>query len=130
MPIRMKVDHAEQLLTAIAEGDIGKQEFEEFLDATVRENTGAYRKLFDGRFATTHMSAEDVFAFGIRMKTRHGVERPGPLAVVMTTEHYDLVSRVLGMLATAERPMRIFEELETAYKWLESNTVREWAKCD
>lgn len=129
MPIHLTVDHAAQLMTAIAEGDISKQDFEEFLDATVSENTGGYRKLFDGRNATTHMSAEDVFAFGIRMKTRHGIEKTGPLAVVMTAEHYDLVSRVLGMLATAERPMRIFEDLETAHKWLESNTVREWAQC-
>jgi len=110
MPIHLTVDHEARLMTAVAEGDISKQEFEEFLDTTVQENTGGYRKLFDGRFASTHMSAEDVFSFGI----------------VMTGKYYDLVARVLGMLATAERPMCIFEELESAQKWLESNVVREW----
>jgi hypothetical protein len=128
MPIHLTVDHEARLMTAVAEGDISKQEFEEFLDTTVQENTGGYRKLFDGRFASTHMSAEDVFSFGIRMKARHGIERTGPLAVVMTGKYYDLVARVLGMLATAERPMCIFEELESAQKWLESNVVREWGR--
>jgi len=113
-------------MIATAEGDITKVEFEEFLDATVNENTGGYRKLFDGRFATTHMAAEDVLAFGLRMKARHGIERTGPLAVVMQPHHYELVSRVLGMLATADRPMCLFEELDTAHKWLESDSVRGW----
>jgi len=126
MPIHLKVDHEARLMTATAEGDITKIEFEEFLYATVSENTGGYRKLFDGRFATTHMAAQDVFDFGLRMQARHGIERAGPLAVVMQPHHYDLVSRVLGMLATADRPMRLFEELDAAYKWLESNGVRDW----
>ena len=91
------------------------------------ENTGGYRKLFDGRFATTHMAAQDVFDFGLRMQARHGIERAGPLAVVMQPHHYDLVSRVLGMLATADRPMRLFEELDAAHKWLESDGIRDWA---
>ena len=127
MPIRLKVDHAARLMTATAEGDISKTEFEEFLYATVSENTGPYRKLFDGRFATTHMDPEDVFAFGLRMKARHGIERTGPLAVVMQPHHYDLVSRVLGMLATADRPMCLFEELVAAHKWLESDGIQDWA---
>jgi hypothetical protein len=127
MPIHLKVDHETRLMAATAEGDITKVEFEEFLYATVSENTGGYRKLFDGRFATTHMATQDVFDFGLRMKARHGIERTGPLAVVMAPHHYELVSRVLGMLATADRPMCLFEDLDAAYKWLESPGVRDWA---
>ena len=127
MPIHLKVDHEARLMTATAEGDISKAEFEEFLYATVSENTGPYRKLFDGRFATTHMAPQDVFDFGIRMKARHGIEKSGPLAVVMQPHLYDLISRVLGMLATADRPMCLFEELAAAHKWLESDGIRDWA---
>ena len=127
MPIHMKVDHEARLLVSTAEGDISKAEFEDYLYATVSENTGSYRKLFDGRFATTHMASEDVFTFGLWMKARHDVERSGPLAVVMQPHHYELVSRVLGMLATADRPMCLFEELATAQKWLESDGIRDWA---
>ena len=126
MPIRLTVDHDARLMTAVAEGDVTKLEFEEFLYATVSENTGGYRKLFDGRFATTHMPAQDVFDFGLRMKARHAIERTGPLAVVMGPQHYELVSRVLGMLATAKRPMCLFEEADAARKWLESDGVRDW----
>ena len=113
-------------MTATAEGDISKTEFEDFLYATVNENTGGYRKLFDGRFATTHIASEDIFAFGIRMQARHGIEKTGPLAIVMGPQHYEMVSRVLGMLATAKRPMSLFEDLDTAHKWLESDLVRDW----
>jgi hypothetical protein len=127
MPIHLNVDHEAQLMTATAEGDITKTEFEEFLYETVNENTGAYRKHFDGRFATTHMDPQDIFDFGLRMKARHDVdERTGPLAVVMGPEHYELVSRVLGMLATAKRPMCLFEDLDAAHKWLASSGVRDW----
>ena len=122
----MKVDHEARLLLTTAEGDISKTEFEEYLYATVSENTGPYRKLFDGRFATTHMAPQDVFDFGVWMKARQDIEKSGPLAIVMGPEHYDLVSRVLGMLATANRPMCLFEDLAAARKWLESKSIREW----
>ena len=127
MPIHLSVDHEARSMTATAEGEITKVEFEDFLYATVNENTGGYRKLFDGRFATTRMDPRDIFDFGLRMKARHAIERTGPLAVVMGPEHYDLVSRVLGMLATADRPMRLFEDLDAAHKWLDSSGVRNWA---
>lgn len=126
MPIHFTIDPYRRLMTAVAEGDISQPEFAQFLDATTGNESETYRKLFDGRFASTHMSPEDVFAFGVRMKSRQGQVRAGPLAIVMQPHHYEMVSRVLGMLATADRPMSIFEELDSAQRWIESEPVRNW----
>jgi hypothetical protein len=49
-------------------------------------------------------------------KDRHAL---GALAIVVPDDKIELVSRVLGMLAVAERPMRVFSTLPLAEDWIE-----------
>jgi len=65
------------------------------------------------------MGALDVLNIGVRMRTIHGDGAPlGPLAIVIPADKYPLLSRVLGILATPRRPMRLFTEVDRARKWL------------
>lgn len=107
-----------RLLTAVAEGDVTRPEFEAYLDMLDQAGVHGYRKLFDGLHADTSMGAENILAMGVRMRASHQVHAVGPLAVVVAQDRVAMISRVLGILAAARRPMRIFHELGPARDWI------------
>ncbi|MDP1966893.1 MAG: hypothetical protein Q8K93_32390 [Reyranella sp.] len=78
----------------------------------------SYRKLFDGGRGETHMEAEEILALGARMRATAERGRVGALAVVVPSAHAAALGRVLGMLAAAERPMRVFRQVGPARKWI------------
>ena len=59
MPLHWTIDPQQKLVTAVAEGDVTRVEFEAFLDDMSRAGADTYRKLFDGGRGGTHMGAED-----------------------------------------------------------------------
>lgn len=126
MPLHWTVDSREQLVVAVAEGGVTRPEFETYLDMLTATKVHGYRKLFDGRDAHPAMSGEDVYALGVRMRGFHAVEPPGPLAVVMSHAHFEQFSRVIGILAAADRPMRVFTEVAAARAWLDKRANRLW----
>ncbi|MDP1838385.1 MAG: hypothetical protein Q8N31_12455 [Reyranella sp.] len=118
MPLHWTIDPQQKLVTAVAEGDVTRVEFDAFLDDMARADANSYRKLFDGGRGDTHMGAEDILALGARMRASHGNGPMGPLAVVVPEGHVETIGRVLGMLAAAKRPMRVFRQLGPARKWI------------
>jgi hypothetical protein len=53
-------------------------------------------------------------------------DRPhGPLAVVLSEEQRqsEELARVLGVLLSARRPMRVFSSVRTASRWLDDNAA-------
>jgi len=121
MPLHWIVDSKERLVTATAEGDVTRAEVESYLAAMSGAGAIPYRKLFDGSRGETRMTSQDMLALGAQIRALHGAGgTPGPLAMVIPSGKAELVSRVLGILATADRPMRIFAEPEPARRWIES----------
>lgn len=119
MPIRWHIDSAERLLTATAEGEVTRSDADRFLDAMADTTEAmAYRKLFDATRGHTLMNPADMLALGVRMRNFHSLGPMGPVAIVMPPEKGELASRVLGMLATADRPMRVFGSLAPARRWI------------
>jgi hypothetical protein len=118
MPLNWTINSKANLLTAVAEGDVTRAEFEAYLDVIDQAGLHTYRKLFDGVHADTTMGAEHILAMGVRMRASHQVHPVGPLAVVVAEDKVAMVSRVLGMLAAASRPMRIFHEVGPAHDWI------------
>lgn len=125
MPVHWTIDSEEKIFEVTCIGVVEPDEIHRMLDVLVGSNALGYRKLFDGSQADTRMGALDVLNIGVRMRTLHGDGAPlGPLAVVIPTDKYPLLSRVLGILASPRRPMRIFSDVERARKWLETAAVR------
>jgi hypothetical protein len=120
MPLHWTIDPTRRLVTAVADGDVTREEFDTFLGALEESGAYAYRKLFDGARGRTRMAAEEVLALGARMRASHAHGPVGPLAVVVPDGQVEMISRVLGILAAADRPMRIFRQVELARKWIES----------
>ncbi len=122
MPVHWKIDSDTRMMSVQAEGLVARHEFEAMLDAMEGADAVGYAKLFDGRGADTAMGVAELMAIGVRIKALHARQAPrpvGPLAIVIDGDKFGLVARVLGILATARRPMRVFDEIEPARKWLD-----------
>lgn len=120
MPLHWSIDPEYELVNVIAEGDVIRSEVIELLDAMASREAMAYRKLFDGTNGSTSMVAEDLRALGVRMREYHAFGPMGPLALVLPPDKADIVLPVLGLLAAADRPMRIFTGRQKARRWLSS----------
>ncbi len=118
MPLHWTIDSKAKLLTVVAEGDVTRAEFESYLDVIDQASLHTYRKLFDGIDADTSMGPEHILAMGVRMLSSHHTRPVGPLAVAVAQDKVAMFSRVLGMLAAATRPMRVFHEAGPARDWI------------
>ena len=125
MPVHWTINSEAKIFEATCTGIVEADEIHRMLDVLVSSNVLGYRKLFDGSQADTRMGALDILSIGVRMRSLHGDgTRLGPLAVVIPPDKYPLLSRVLGIVASPRRPMRIFSEVGRARKWLDTAAVR------
>lgn len=120
MPLHWTIDSKERLVVAVAEGEVTRDEVQAYLDAVTGAKALAYRKLFDASRGETTMGPEEMMALGVMFRSFHARGEVGPLAIVVPDGKVELVSRVLGILAAAERPMRVFRESEPARRWIEN----------
>src|SRR5689334_21055553 len=108
MSVHLAIDSREQLFIASAEGDVTKEELDGVLDALQGDGVAGYRKLFDATRASTRLDNHELLAIGVRLKALQ--DRPlGPLAFVLQKQRLGRLARVLGILATADRPLRLFD---------------------
>ena len=125
MSLHWTIDSRLQTFVATCDGNVDLAEVNAMLDAMVGANGLGYRKLFDGTNGNTQMSSVDMLGIGVRMRAlQEGHRDHGPLAIVVPDDKYAMMSRVLGILAAAKRPMRVFNDAGKARKWLDSPTIR------
>ncbi|MEI7873398.1 MAG: hypothetical protein WCK95_14820 [Alphaproteobacteria bacterium] len=120
MSLDWTIDAETRLVVIVADGDVTRGEMDTLLDDLIAKEALAYRKLFDGSRGDTLMNSEELLMLGVRFRAIHTQGRMGPLAVVVAEHKAELVARVLGMLAVADRPMRVFRAPALARRWLES----------
>ncbi len=118
MPLTWDIDTERRVMTMVTEGDVTFAEVNACLDAHAIGDTLTYRKLYDGSRGSTSMTQEELLTIGWRIRNYHQTAKVGPLAVVFAPDKLELMSRVMGMLAAADRPMRVFVDREKARQWL------------
>jgi len=121
MSVRWSIDPEKQLMTAVAAGKVTRADMEAFFEETTAAHVAPYCKLFDGSAVKTTMGPDDMLALGVQMQGLHqsGSEM-GPLAIVLPLHMMDLVRRMIGILAVADRPMQVFTDAEAARAWIEA----------
>ena len=124
MPLHWTIDSKIKLFAATADGHVGLDDVNRMLDAMAGADAHGYRKLFDGSLGDTQMGPADLLSLGVRMRSVHATGTMGPLAIVVPDDKYYLIARVLGMLAAAKRPMRVFKDPKKARQWLELPSIR------
>jgi hypothetical protein len=125
------IDSRKRLIVVTAEGPVSRADIDALLDAVTGAKAVPYRKLVDataGRFA---MGAVDLLAIGARVRSLH-VGSVGAVALVLPGRppHDDepedaptLVARLIGIVASAKRPLRMFKSVTAARRWLDSLAV-------
>lgn len=129
--VHWKVDSESQLFEVVCGGFVEASEIHQMLDELVGSGALGYRKLFDGSRADTNLGAMDILNIGARLRSMHepGIAL-GPLAVVIPDSKYMLLSRALGILAAARRPMRVFSDPQKARHWLFSRSCKQGVKSE
>lgn len=105
------------ILTVVGQGDIGRQDIEEYLDATVREGTKAHAKLVDLTVGNLILDRDDLESVA-RTVVEYGVGgEAGPVAmVVLGALNIDMA--VLLKQRVGSRPFRVFTDSLAARGWL------------
>jgi hypothetical protein len=119
MPLYWTIDSKAQLFTAVAEGNVTLNDAIDLLEAMAGAKAMAYRKLFDGRAATPTMTGDEMLSLCARIRGYHDHGMMGALAMVATPEQTMVFARLLGALASAKRPIRVFTSPRQARNWIE-----------
>jgi hypothetical protein len=124
MALHYVIDSKRRLVSVTAEGAITRADVDAYLEAVVGARALEYRKLFDWRAGTPAMDFPELMSVIATVKNYH--DRPhGALAVVVSEQQRQSanLARVLGVLLSARRPMRVFSSVMTASRWLEGNST-------
>jgi hypothetical protein len=118
MPIVWGVDHSARLVSAKARGDLGRAEFEDYLDSLVAAATLSYRKVLDMAENHLALSRDDMLALGVRIRAHESVGPMGGVAVIAASDDVYEQFRLFERLVDARRPLKVFRDAEAAYAWL------------
>ena len=118
MPLYWTIDSKERLFTGSGEGDVTFADAMALLDALAGAKALSYRKLFDGRAVQSSMTGEELLTVCAKIRAYHEQGPVGALAIVCTPEQTVTFARLLGALAAADRPIKMFPGLRQARTWL------------
>ena len=119
MPLYWTIDSKARLFSAVGEGEVNFAQAVALLDALSGSGALTYHKLFDGRAVTSVMSIDEILAVCVKIRSYHSQGAMGALALVATDAQTVLFARLLGALASAKRPIKVFASPRQARNWLE-----------
>jgi hypothetical protein len=118
MALHWTIDTRKRLIVATAEGEITAGEVRDYLAMVAGARVQDYRQLFDFSGASANFSPSETLELGVLIQVHQKQASSSALAVVMPDRPAEAVGRLLGIMATAQRPMRLFSKPEAALKWL------------
>lgn len=124
MALHWIIDTKRRLIVATAEEEITAGEVRDYLAMVTGAGVSNYRQLFDFSRASANFSARETLELGVLIQAHQKRPSSSALAVVTPDRPAEAVARLLGIMATVQRPMRLFGKLEAALKWLGEPVVR------
>ena len=119
MPLYWTIDSKRRLFTGYGEGDVTLADAMSLLEALAGAKALSYSKLFDGRAVQSVMTPDELLTLCAAIRTYHEKGPLGAVAMVGTPEQTLKFARLLGALASADRPMKVFSSLRQARNWLD-----------
>lgn len=118
MPVQWTIEPDRDLVTVVAEGEVTYGELVAMVDALRDRDAHGYRKFYDGGRSLMRMTEEEVLMLGLCIRAEHARGPMGPMAAILPEENPEILARLLGMVALADRPFRLFAKPRPALKWL------------
>jgi hypothetical protein len=125
------IDSRSRLIVVTAEGPVSRTEIDGLLDAVTGAKAVGYRKLVDATAGKFALTALDVLAIGARARSLHAGS-VGAVALVLPNrlpqdgepdDAPTLLARLIGIVASAKRPLRLFKNVASAKHWLDGLTA-------
>lgn len=120
MPLYWTIDSNAGLFSSTGVGDVSFADALGLLEAMAGAGALPYRKVFDATAATPSLTPEEVLSLCVRIRTLHAQGAMGALAIVGTPEQTLVFARLLGALAAADRPIKVFNDSRQALGWIEA----------
>ncbi|HKH66028.1 MAG TPA: STAS/SEC14 domain-containing protein [Reyranella sp.] len=124
MALYWTIDSRRRTVDVVADGEVSMTDAVAFFDAVEGANALAYSKLLDGTRLRAAMTPDDVLSIIVRIRGLHALRTMGALAVVATAEQAERIARLLGAAAVADRPMKVFDDVRQARRWIEAQPSR------
>jgi hypothetical protein len=119
MPLYWTIDSKDRLFTGVGQGEVTLTDAMSLLEGLAGAKALSYRKLFDGRAVLAAMDGEEILAVCAKIGAYHEKGPIGAVAMLGTPEQTMLFARLLGALASADRPMKVFTSPRQARIWLD-----------
>jgi hypothetical protein len=124
MPLPWTIDSRAQTVEMVADGDVSTSCTKAYFDAVEGAGALSGNKLLDCTRDRSTFTEDDLMTVVVRIRGRHALSVMGAVAVALTCEKSVLFARVLGAAAVADRPLRVFDEVSPARRWLNSQALR------
>jgi hypothetical protein len=119
VPIDYTIDHEQRLVHATAHGVVVLQDILDYFDAVAIHDAAAYQKLFDAREMAPQLSDDDFMVVAARVSAYATFDPRGAVAAVATNfEAVSALQRYANFFGGEDRPVRLFDRIETARAWL------------
>lgn len=119
VPIDYTIDHEQRLVHATAHGVVVLRDILDYFDAVAIHDAAAYQKLFDAREMAPQLSDDDFMVVAARVSAYAAFDPRGAVAAVATNfEAVSALQRYANFFGGEDRPVRLFDRIETARAWL------------
>jgi hypothetical protein len=121
VPLDCKISHDEQIVHAVAIGEVSADEIQAFLGSVIAAHAMPYAKLFDISQGTALANSGRLSEVGdtARLYDKMKLGPMGALAIVADTALQRVShAEAFVVAASARRPVRLFQTAEEAWAWL------------
>ena len=129
MPVLWAAFHSTRLVTITFKGVICRQDIDDCTDGIMTPATLSYRKLVDLRQGSLALSADDIAALAEHAREYGCSGVMGALAIVARPDEHGPQALLFEALSlAADRPLKVFRDLQAARDWLDAvpSSVPAW----
>jgi hypothetical protein len=116
------VSHSTRSVVISATGVIRLADIEECVRAIAMPATLSYRKLVDLGQAELAFGRDGIIGLSRYIREHRGTGPMGALAIVVGSDAIEQQARQFKSMEVADRPLRIFRDVEAARAWLDTQT--------
>ncbi|MDB5487260.1 MAG: hypothetical protein JWQ58_975 [Reyranella sp.] len=120
MTLHWAINSESLLITARGEGPLSFKDVDDFHTAIAGAKVLAYRRYVDLSCSEPTMTSDEIMLLAARTRKLHQSGQMGALAVVVGPTMFEVAKPLFGVLACANRPMRVFSGPTPAQRWIKS----------
>ena len=121
MPVIWAALHSARLVTITFKGVITRKDMDDYIDGVLTPATLSYRKLVDLTQASLTLTLDDIAALTERVRGHSRAGTMGAVAIAVGPDEQKRYGLLFDSVsAAADRPLKVFCDLQAARDWLET----------